>query len=295
MADETGEVGGAEAEDADAEGQSGSAEAAQGKEPEERGGRMDAAKAWMRSLYAGSDDAAPDAGAPAGDSGYAAQSGPCRNCQFMEGQIAEIEQKSGEWENLYRRMTADFENYRRRMDREREEFQAVGVQKAAEALIPALDDMDRAMMSLTPDMAPEKIMESVKLVFGRISQCLSQIGVKPLSSVGEPFDPKFHEPVQEVETTEVPDGHVIQELRRGYTLNDKVIRPALVNVASNSGQPAPEREAAPSGQADESAPAAGEVYDLSDVDDSPDAEESLTKELDGYLEAPATGTTGADE
>lgn len=267
------------------------------QEEEKTGGRFDAAKAFFRALHAGADEL-PDlgiSGAPESE-----RSGPCRNCKFLESEVAETKQKLQESENLYKRMMADFENFRRRVDRERDELQAVGIQRTVENLLPALDDMERANASLNADMPAEKLLESVKLVFNRLSRCLESVGVKALAVVGEHFDPKFHEPVQEVETTEVPHGAVVHELRRGYTLNDKVIRPALVNVACN---PATEGTAA-TGESEtveaesvQPAPSGGEpaVYDLSSIEDSQEAEEALKKKLDEYLETPASGNRTVDE
>lgn len=246
------------------------------------GGRMDSAKAFFRAMYAGSDEELPEVKLTGQDEEPAA-SGPCRNCQALAFQVGELESKYGEMEALYKRMMADFENYRRRMEREKEEFQGFGIQRTVESLLPALDDMDRAVSALNKDMAAEKILESVRLVFGRLTQCLGQLGVKTMTVVGEQFDPRFHEPVQEIESTDVPDGHVLHELRRGYVLNDRVIRPALVNVAANSGTAGSGHNEAPA-LAEETEPE--KVYDLSGVDDSEAAEKQLTKSLDEYLETP---------
>jgi hypothetical protein len=102
-------------------------------------------------------------------------------------------------------------------------------------------------MYLNAESPPEKLFESFQLVCSRINQCLENAGLKRLKTQGEFFDPRFHEPVQQIETTEQADGTIIHELRAGYTLADKVIRPALVNVVSNpSGSaPAPQDAASP--------------------------------------------------
>jgi len=264
---------------------------------EEKTGRFDAAKAFFRALHAGADDL-PDLGITGGPQGEEpSQQGPCRNCKFLESEVAEAKQKLQESENLYKRMMADFENFRRRMDREREELLAVGIQRTVENLLPALDDMDRASTSLNADIPAEKVLDSVKLVFNRLTRCLESLGVKPLNVVGEHFDPMYHEPVQEIETTEVPNGAVVHELRRGYTLNDKVIRPALVNVACSpigSHEPSAEDESTEAA-AEPTDSAEPQVYDLSNVEDSVEAEEALQSKLDEYLETPATGNPTVDE
>lgn len=192
--------------------------------------RMDAAKAFFRAMYAGDESASAESSQADAESPPANSS----RARDLEQQNKELEQRAIEAENLYKRMAADFDNFRRRMEREREEFANVGVRKAAEAIMPALDDLDRALLYLSPDTSADKIIESFQLVANRIIQCLEQAGLKRLSTKGEQFNPRFHEPVQQIETTEHPDGTIVHELRGGYTLGDKVIRPALVNVALNN-------------------------------------------------------------
>ncbi len=201
-------------------------------EEEERGARVDAAKAFFRAMYAGEEP--PASFGQSEEKADTSTQTACRKCEGLEFAIRESEQKTAEAETLYKRMAADFDNYRRRMEREREESVALGVKKAAEAMMPALDDLDRAMLYLNLETPADKLFESFNLVTNRILHSLDQVGLKPIIAVGEQFDPKYHEPVQQIETTEHPDGTVMNELRRGYMLHDKVVRPALVNVASNS-------------------------------------------------------------
>lgn len=193
--------------------------------------RMDAAKAFFRAMYAG-DEPAPDqqTSAPPADS---------RRIQQLEAQVRECEQRASDAEGNYKRLMADFENFRRRIEREREEYTNIGIKKAAEAFIQGLDDLDRAMLYLTPETPTEKLIESFKLVGSRIFSCLEQAGVKRMNTKGVEFDPRVHEPVMQVETEEHPDNTIVQELRAGYFIGEKVLRPALVSVASNSLIPAP--------------------------------------------------------
>ncbi len=216
----------------------------QSGEGEDKSNRMDAAKAFFRAMYAGEEPPAQTGEASPADS---------RRVQELEQQLGMLEQKATEAENLYRRMAADFDNFRRRVEREREELSNAGVRKAAEAIMPALDDLDRAMMYLTPETPSDKLIESFQLVASRIMQCLEQAGLKRLNTQGGVlFDPRFHEPVQQIETEEHPDGTIVHELRGGYILGERVIRPALVNVASNNSvtvTPVPELSASQSAAA----------------------------------------------
>lgn len=205
------------------------------KSEEEKGTRMDAAKAFFRAMYAGDESAGSSSSEGGTDS---------RRVKELEQQVAMLEQKATEFENLYKRLAADFDNFRRRMERDKEEFANAGVRKAAEAIIPALDDLDRAQMYLNKDTPTEKLLESFQLISTRIMQCLEQAGLKRLNtSGGVLFDPRYHEPVQQIESETLPDQTIMHELRGGYMLGERVIRPALVNVALNTKMDMPPVEA----------------------------------------------------
>ncbi|PWT96726.1 MAG: nucleotide exchange factor GrpE [Candidatus Melainabacteria bacterium] len=210
----------------------------------ERNSRMNAAKAFYRAMYAG-EDVAPDdfgiGGGPLGPEGVGARG--CSNCQSMQQQMSQIEAKANEVENLYKRMAADFDNFRKRTEREREELLGLGAQRAVESILPAVDDLDRAQGSFTPESEARNILESLKLIYNRFTKCLEQMGVKAMDVIGQPFDPKFHEPVQQIETNEQPEGAIVHDLRRGYLMRDKVIRPSLVNVATKASSKAEHKEA----------------------------------------------------
>ena len=200
----------------------------------EKEDRQSKAKAFYRAMYAGGDTPDPetfglDLGAKA--SGGQNDKGAQLAINNLENALRDSEGKASEWENSYKRLAADFENYRKRIDREREEFQAVGMQKALEAILPALDDLDMAQSKLTEKTEPKVMLDSLKMVCSRFGRCLEQVGIKQMQPIGEPFDPMYHEPVQEVPTNDVPDGAVAHQLRNGYMFREKVLRPALVNVA----------------------------------------------------------------
>jgi len=212
------------AESTDNEGQ----EAAQA----ENSNRMDSAKAFYRAIYAGEEPGAEQYGMNVKTiNNQRAGVGSCVNCDQLAAEFEQAQAKTAEIEGLYKRMAADFDNYRKRIEREREDLVDIGVQKAVECLLPALDDLDRAQANFNNNSELANVIESIKLISARFAKCLEQLGVKPLEPIGQPFDPRLHEPVQQVITKEVPDGAVIHDLRRGYALGEKVIRPTLVNVA----------------------------------------------------------------
>lgn len=235
--------------------------------PKEKEDRQSKAKAFYRAMYAGGDTPDPEtfgldlgAKAPAGQNDKGAQLA----INNLENALRDSEGKASEWENSYKRLAADFENYRKRIDREREEFQAVGMQKALEAILPALDDLDMAQSKLTEKTEPKVMLDSLKMVCNRFGRCLEQVGIKQMQPIGEPFDPMYHEPVQEVPTNEVPDGAVAHQLRNGYMFREKVLRPALVNVAvALTGEAAAEYEREQAAKA--SASGSGDVIDITPV------------------------------
>ena len=280
------------------------------KEEEKGGGRMSAAKAFYRAMYAG-EDAAPedfgiDMGRPAGQGQSSAAD--MQRIKDLEQQIAELETKGTETETHMKRLAADFENYRRRTEKEREEFSANGALRAIEAILPAVDDLDRAQQTLNPNMEAKAILDAFRLCANSFTRCMEQVGVKALTVIGEPFDPRLHEPVQEIKTNEYPDSTVIHELRRGFMFKDRVLRPALVNVtAALSAEEAAEQEAAKAAAAAAAPPAPAATPDgvgdvaAAEAAAAPAAEAALQAETvsaapaeSSELEAPAVEATAAE-
>jgi molecular chaperone GrpE (heat shock protein) len=259
---------------------------------EDKGSRFDNAKAFFRALNAGAEvtptEFGINVGEPPGSGPGERGGGPCMNCKALEDARVTAEAKATEHEKLYKRMAADFENYKKRIDREREEFQDLGVQKTLKEILPALDDLDRAVSHFDDNSDPKTVLESLTLVYNRFLKHFEQLGVKPLQVVGQAFDPRMHEPVQQVETNDIPEGHVASELRRGYSYKDKVVRPSLVNVATPvtvhaaaahapAAEPAPEAEEPTYEQAAEAAePVAGQPEEW--IEDATEAGEPQNQE-----------------
>ncbi len=208
-----------------------------GESKEDRASRMNSAKAFYRAMYAGAEPDPEEFGIDLGG-GKAAGGGGGDDSHtqaavlHLQDQLKDSEAKATEYENLYKRIIADFDNYKKRMDRERDEMQQVGMQKALEAILPGLDDLDMAQSKLTETTEPKVMLQSIKMIVSRFNKCLEIVGIKQMQVIGEPFDPRLHEPIQEVHTAEFPEGAVVQQLRPGYILGEKVLRPTLVNVAA---------------------------------------------------------------
>jgi molecular chaperone GrpE len=126
------------------------------------------------------------------------------------------------------RLAADLENYRKRAAKEREEVQRFGNEKLLKDLLPVVDGLDRALAAAPAD---DPLREGVKLVRASLEQVLARHGVVGFSALGARFDPAQHEALMQVPTREQPPGTVVLEHARGFRLNDRLVRPALVGVA----------------------------------------------------------------
>jgi molecular chaperone GrpE len=140
------------------------------------------------------------------------------------------------------RAMADLDNYKKRVQREREEWSRAATESLIRQLLTVLDNFDRAIHAArqTPQPHTESLLAGVELIRRELLKVLESEGVTPYSAAGEPFDPEKHEAVVRVETTEIPEDMVVEELRRGYVWNGRVLRPAQVSVAIRPGSLEPE-------------------------------------------------------
>ena len=132
----------------------------------------------------------------------------------------------------YIRLAADFDNYRKRQEQERESLVKYGTETALKKMLEVLDNFERGQKALEGVEDSEKIKECFQLVHKQVWDTLSKLGLEEIKAVGEEFDPNFHEAVMQTPTTEHPEHTVINELQKGYKVGDKILRPSLVNVAT---------------------------------------------------------------
>lgn len=172
------------------------------------------------------------------------QKGEDAECHGEEGQPDEAIQKEStstlqeDFDNLnnqYIRLAADFDNYRKRQEQERTSLIAYGAQDAMKKLIEVLDNFDRAKQAINGTEDVNQVKESFNVLYNQMFDNLSKLGLEVISAQGQEFDPNFHEAVMQTPTSEHPENHVIMELQKGYKLGEKVLRPTLVNVATNEG------------------------------------------------------------
>lgn len=136
-------------------------------------------------------------------------------------------------QDRYLRLQAEFENYRKRQQRDREELNRQAKERVLGELPGIVDNLERALQHAgAAGAAPETLAQGVELVCKQLQEVLARFGAEPIAALGTLFDPRLHEAMARVETTgDPPDGTVIEEYRRGYLLDGKVLRPALVAVA----------------------------------------------------------------
>jgi len=149
---------------------------------------------------------------------------------------AELEQVKGERDQLLDRLArlqAEFENSRRRETKERQDVRDYAVQNAVE---PFLGVMDNFKLALSSQGSVEQLRAGVELIVRQMDEALKGLNVQAVETVGAQFDPRVHEALGSIETAEYPDHQVIEEIRKGYKLRDKLLRPALVKIAVNSKQ-----------------------------------------------------------
>jgi molecular chaperone GrpE len=152
------------------------------------------------------------------------------------GAVSETEQLKGERDALLDRLArlqAEFDNARKRAVREQQEFREFAAADVIRNFLPILDSFERALKAGS-DSNSNDFRNGVELIYRQFQDALQKMGVQPIPAIGQVFDPRVHEAVEMVDTTEVADHHVFDELQRGYKYKDRLLRPAMVRVARNS-------------------------------------------------------------
>lgn len=168
-----------------------------------------------------------------------ADDGAVVEAQLTQEQIAELlakaEKADEHWDKLLRQ-TADFENYKKRIAREKQEATKYANESLLQKLIPIVDNFEAALAA-TPAQggSAESLITGVNMIYTQFKSTLADAGLEEIDAVNKPFDPNFHEAVSQQETADAPEGQVVQQLRKGYKLRDRLIRPATVVVAKKPG------------------------------------------------------------
>ncbi len=131
-------------------------------------------------------------------------------------------------------MAADMENLKKRQERERSDLLQFANENLVKELLPVVDNLERALDHGRQLEAPEALLEGIDMVYQGFLKALERFGVTPLDSVGQPFDPAFHNAVMQEAAPDLPDCSVIKELQKGFLMNQRLLRPAMVVVARNN-------------------------------------------------------------
>ena len=142
-----------------------------------------------------------------------------------------LQEKYDTLNNQYIRLAADFDNYRKRQEQEKEALLKYGAENTLKKMIEVLDNFERGLKALETVEDCEKVKECYNLAYKNFTDVLTKAGLESIKAEGEAFDPNFHEAVMQTPTAEYPENTIIAELQKGYKLGDKVLRPSLVNVA----------------------------------------------------------------
>jgi molecular chaperone GrpE len=145
-------------------------------------------------------------------------------------------QRGAEAQERYVRLYADFENFKKRAARERDDVRRAAAEGVLQRLLPVLDTFEMAMQAAAqPTVNLETLKAGVSMIQGQLRNAVGEYGVEEINAVGQPFDPLIHEAVSEQESNEVPPGQVVAQSRKGYRVKDRLLRPASVVVARRPG------------------------------------------------------------
>jgi len=154
---------------------------------------------------------------------------------FEAGKLKEAvereKERADEYLNRLKYLQADFENYQKRVKREQEELVKRGNEQLIVKLLGVVDDLERAIEASKSSSDKEVLVSGVEMVLKQLQATLAEEGLSQIEAVGKPLDPELHEAIATVETDQYPENIIVRVLRKGYSLNGKVIRPSMVEVA----------------------------------------------------------------
>jgi molecular chaperone GrpE len=154
---------------------------------------------------------------------------PDENRSAAQAEIEQLKQDLSRARDLHLRALADFDNYRKRVQRDQDSAAQAGKRQLVLPLLDVLDDFERALAYA--NTAPESVLAGARVIHQRLTDLLQAQGIVPYTSAGQPFDATLHEAVDAVKTDQAPPGVVLDELSHGYRWGDQVLRPARVRVA----------------------------------------------------------------
>lgn len=149
----------------------------------------------------------------------------------LEAELMQSKGQAEEYYNHLQRLQAEFDNFRKRTQKEKEETVKYAAERIVEALLPVLDNFERAVISSKTSQDFNAFSQGVDMIFKQMQSVLAKEGLTVIEAVGQPFDPKLHDAVLQVDSEEHPENTVVEELQKGYYLKEKVLRPSMVKVS----------------------------------------------------------------
>lgn len=168
----------------------------------------------------------PEKDSPSGDSAAAAD--PTESLAAVTAERDRLATEKAELQDRFLRAQAEFQNLRRRVEKEKVEWHEYAATEAVRMLLPVLDDFERGLKIESADKTYTKGME---LIYQRLSDALKKLGLEPIVSVGQPFDPHLHHAVEKQEVEDISGDTILEEYQRGYNFKGRLLRPAMVKVA----------------------------------------------------------------
>ncbi len=170
------------------------------------------------------EEAQQDAANAEADAAEAAEEPAEQDAEKLAGELADLNQR-------FLRVAADFENYKRRTAQEKDDLLKYSNAKLIGELLPVLDTFQLALKNPGGSPEAQNVVKGMEMIYRQMLQVLEQAGMSKIEAVGQPFDPKLHEAIMQVEDDSVPEDTVVEELRAGYMLKERVIRPSMVKVS----------------------------------------------------------------
>ena len=176
--------------------------------------------------------------APEGSEEAAQEEGPAEEVPEKKGffsrrkdkETAALKEKVAELEDRTRRQMAEFENFRKRTEKEKSQMFSMGEMNAIEKLLPVIDNFERGLASVPEDQKGDPFVDGMSKIYAQLLKQLEDMGVSPIEALGKEFDPNFHNAVMQMESDEYESGVVGQELLKGYMYHDSVLRHSMVSV-----------------------------------------------------------------
>lgn len=168
---------------------------------------------------------------PAEEDGVSGENSSDSSVAVAQDELRRVKEERGVLFDRVARLQAEFDNYRKRSQREQQDFRDYALAEAVRSLLPVLDSLDLALKNSANQQS--ELRTGVELTRKQFLDALAKLGLREIPAEGEPFDPQYHQAVEMVDTSDAPDHQVMQELQRGYKLKDRLLRPAMVRVARN--------------------------------------------------------------